>query len=216
MVLYATTKHSLQKLRDIHLDGKPVAIRVTRDRLYVLQRPSHDARHLVPGFWRVYDFDGEPMGDRFDVGYDPDDLLLLEGGRVALVLTSGHAEGEENRPDPALRVFDLTDPDSPKLTSTVVFGERGDDPERLVLSQNGTHAAVVLRGTNRVVSLHLSDPRHPEELGSVALASEPYPYLSRSESDAILMPVATDRRVVDLDHAVFAEGVPRTGTSCLG
>lgn len=133
-----------------------------------------------------------------------------------LVLTSGHAEGEENRPDPALRVFDLTDPDSPKLTSTVVFGERGDDPERLVLSQNGTHAAVVLRGTNRVVSLHLSDPRHPEELGSVALASEPYPYLSRSESDAILMPVATDRRVVDLDHAVFAEGVPRPGPLAWG
>jgi glycerol-3-phosphate acyltransferase PlsY len=205
VVLYDTSSRSLRKVRDLHLDGKPVSIRATTSRLYVLQRPSHDARHLVPGFWRVYDFNGEPIGPRFNVGYDPDDLLLLEGGQVALVLTSGHAEGETNRPDPALKAYDLSNPASPRLVSTVVFRQKGDNPERLVLSKNATHAAVVLTGSDRIVSLHLADPRHPRVVGSMTLATRPYPYLSRSDTDAILMPVDTDRRVVPLGSVGLAE-----------
>lgn len=199
VVLYDTSSKSLRKQLDIRLDGKPVALRASKDRLYVLQRPSHDARHLVPGFWQTYDFNGGPVGPRFDVGYDPDDLLLLEDGRVALVLTSGHAEGEANRPDPALKAYDLVGPDSPRLVSTLVFRNKGDDPEHLVLSKNGSRAAVVLKGSNRVIRLNLSAPRHPEVEGSSALVSEPYPSLRRSEDDTILIPVDSDRRVVRLE-----------------
>src|SRR5690606_31507375 len=101
LVLYrVTTEKTLEHFRDVKLGGKPVSLWPTKDRLYVLQRPSGDARHLVPAFWQVYDFDGQAIGPRFEVGYDPDDLVLTAEDQVALVLLSGHAEGESNRPDP--------------------------------------------------------------------------------------------------------------------
>ena len=70
LVLYRVTDHdSLELLNDLSLDGKPVAVCPTTDRLYVLQRPAGDSRHVEPGWWDAFDFGGEKLGDRVVVGF---------------------------------------------------------------------------------------------------------------------------------------------------
>ncbi len=193
MVIYQVTDSeppSLEPFRDVKLDGKPVALCATADRLYVLQRPSGDARHLEPGFWRSYDISGNPIGERFPVGYDPDDMVLTPDGRTALVLLSGNAEGETNRPDPELLAIEVgRNGAPPRVVSRFAFDQKGDDPDRLVLSEDASHAAVVVRGTNQVVGFELGDPLHPSLTGRVPIANGDTPYVSQTAGDAILMPV---------------------------
>jgi glycerol-3-phosphate acyltransferase PlsY len=186
----------LSRAADLALDGRPVAVWPASDRLYVLQRPAGDARHLEPGFWRAYDFEGRPIGERFPVGYDPDDLALTADESVALVLLSGHAEGESNRPDPSLVAIDLRDRDRPRIASETVFHKAGDDPDRVILSERESHAAVVLWGTDELAGFDLADPLHPAATGRVPLADGDVPYLSATESDCLLMPVDTNRSSV--------------------
>jgi glycerol-3-phosphate acyltransferase PlsY len=193
LVLYRVTEdRRLERHRDVVLDGKPVSIRASSDRLHVLQRPSGDARHLEPGFLRTYDFEGRPLGPKFAVGWDPDDLVLTPDGRAALVILSGHAEGETNRPAPSLVTIDLIDADHPRLVAEVPFEGPGDDPSRIDLSALGTHAAVTLLGSKQVVGFDLSDPLHPQATGRSALATIEAPYYSKSEADAMLMPVSAE------------------------
>jgi acyl-phosphate glycerol 3-phosphate acyltransferase len=199
LVLYRIGEdHALSLAADVRLDGRPVAVWPTSDRLYVLQRPAGDARHLEPGFWRVYTFDGKPIGSRFPVGYDPDDLVVTADERTALVLLSGHAEGESNRPDPSLIAVDLTGPSGPRIASEHVFDRPGDDPERITLSERQTHAAVVLWGSKQVAGFDLKDPSKPSLTGRVPLAEKDLPSLSTSDNDTIWMPVDTDRVAVAL------------------
>ena len=149
-------------LRDIQLEGRPVAIAAapSGDRFYVLQRPHGDARHLEEAWWEAFDLEGRPIGSRARIGWDPDDFALTPDGRIAYVLTSGSAEGESNRPLPALIAFELTE-SGPRAIGRATFDRPGEDPERLLFQPNGQGAAVSLRGSNQVARLDLSDPTRP-------------------------------------------------------
>ena len=155
-------------VRDLTLEGRPVALAAAEDRVYVLQRPVADARHVEPGYWDAFGFDGEPVGARFRVGFDPDDMALIDGGQRALVLLSGRAEGETNRPSPALIVVDIA-PGSgtSSLVATLEFDHPGDDPERIAIRPDEAEAAVSLGGSNEVARIDLRDPTAPTIAGRV-------------------------------------------------
>jgi acyl-phosphate glycerol 3-phosphate acyltransferase len=155
-----TDSPGLELLREIPTEGRAVAIAGAKDRFYVLVRPHADARHLEEAWWQAFDFNGKPIGDRVRVGWDPDDLALSADGRFAFVLTSGHAEGETNRPAPALITFDLTS-SPPRASGSVSFSAPRDDPERLLLLPD-SRAAVSLRGSNQVAQLDLTEPTSPK------------------------------------------------------
>lgn len=144
VVLYHVTDRSRLELgRELRVEGKPVSLAPTRDHLIILQRPSGDARHLEPGFLQVYDFRTERLGPRVPVGYDPDDLILLDDDRAALVLLSGHAEGETNRPDPAVIALDLSDPDAPQIVDLFTLDPSLGDPARLLFDAASGQAVVL-------------------------------------------------------------------------
>src|SRR5262249_47732468 len=134
------------------------------------------------------------VGSKVRVGYDPDDLAILDDGQTALVLTSGHAEGESNRPDPALSTWGLGD--APRLLGQVDFDRPGDDPDRVTLSARGQSAAVRLLGSNEVASTDLADRERPRIVGRSALPARDLPYPSASADDWLLMPVGSDRETV--------------------
>ena len=144
VVLYRVTDDlRLELHRDIELEGRPVAIWPAEDRLYVLQRPAGDARHVEPGFWETFDFQGRRIGSRYRVGFYPDDLAITPDGRYALVLTSGRAEGDPHRPRPALAVIELgADSVAHRLAGRVELDNEGADPDRLALSASGRQAIV--------------------------------------------------------------------------
>ena len=59
VVLYGVAgEDGLKPVREIVLEGRPVAVWPTADRLYVLQRPAGDALHLEEGWWETFDFEG--------------------------------------------------------------------------------------------------------------------------------------------------------------
>ena len=186
---------TLELVRDIPLDARAVAICPARDRLYILQRPTGDAHHVEAGYWETFDFRGQPIGSRVRVGFDPDDMAISADGRRALVLLSGNAEGEANRPSPCLSAFDLTS-ETPRVTSQLVFDVKGDDPDRLTLSSTGERAVVTLRGSDQIAAIDLSDPDRPESLGRLRWTSDAESYPSVSDRDWILMPPPPNREAV--------------------
>ena len=198
VVLYRVTAgERLEVVRDIPLEGRPVAIVPLRDRLVVLERPTADARHVEAGWWETFDFRGMPVGERFRVGFDPDDLAFAPDGRHAYVLLSGRAEGESNRPAPALVVVDLgSKGEGPRAVARVEFDRPGDDPERLTLSASGHQAVVTLDGTNEAAAIDLSGPNRPTILGRSSLAGRDWPYPSASADDWVLMPPSPGREAV--------------------
>jgi glycerol-3-phosphate acyltransferase PlsY len=183
------------RLRDLDLHGRPVAVRASGDRLFVLQRPHGDARHLEEGYWEAFDFEGNLVGSKFRVGWDPDDLAFSPNGRWAFVVTSGHAEGEEGKPDPALVVVAVgQQTEDHRIVSRLDLTGPEDDPERVVLSDSARFAAIVLEGSNEIVGVDLTDPTHPFPTGRVPLATRDVAYLSTVEDGGeILMPVDSDR-----------------------
>ncbi len=162
MLYRVTDALGLELVRDIPLEGRPVAIQPTPDRLVVLVRPDKDARHVQEGYWEIFDFEGRPVGSRRPVGFYPDDLAITPEGRRALVLSSGRGEGGSHRPAPGLTVYDL---DSGKEIARLAFDRPGDDPARLALSADGATAAVSLQGSNAVARVDLSDPDRPRLAG---------------------------------------------------
>ncbi len=164
-----TASPGLELIRDIKLEGRPVALAAAKDRFYVLQRPHGDARHMEEAWWETFDFDGRPIGSRVRIGWDPDDMAISADERYAYVLTSGLAEGETNRPAPALICFDLTS-SPPKAVGRVSFDLPKDDPERLLLLPNG-RAAVSLRGTNAIARIDLADPTSPKLIDRIEAPS---------------------------------------------
>jgi glycerol-3-phosphate acyltransferase PlsY len=189
LVLYRVTEtETLAVARDILLKGRPVAIASTIDRFYVLQRPIADAHHLEPAYWETFDFQGERMDPKFVVGWDPDDLAITPDQRHALVLLSGHAEGESNRPDPSLEVVSLGE-DHPRIVGHLTFDGPGDDPDRLMLSATGQCAAVSLLGANRVAAIDLTDVKKPRLISESRLPASEIPYPSSTDSEALVRSV---------------------------
>jgi glycerol-3-phosphate acyltransferase PlsY len=153
----------LSLVRDVRLEGRPVDVKASRGSLFVLERPYNDARHLEEAFWERFDFTGNRQGDKYRVGYDPDDMLLIDDDRTALVLLSGNAEGEMYRPKPSLKVIDLSEETRPRVLGELVFAEPMDDPHRL--AYDGSSAFVSLRGSNQVAWVDLSIRARPRILG---------------------------------------------------
>jgi len=198
VVLYRVTEaRTLEVVRDVPLEGRAVAIRVSGDKLFVLQRPTGDARHVEPGWWDVFDLRGTPVGERVRVGFDPDDLAISGDGLRAFVLLSGKAEGESNRPTPCLAVFDLS-AKAPRAIARVEFAEKGDDPEGLTLSSTGLRAVVSLAGSGQLAAIDLADRNRPEIVGRMPWTADGPAFPSISADDWILMPPAPGREAVFL------------------
>jgi acyl-phosphate glycerol 3-phosphate acyltransferase len=212
LVLYRVTDaDTLEPHRDLELKGKPVAVWPTADRFYVLLRPPGDNRHIEPGWWETFDFHGNSIGNRVRVGYYPDDLALSADGRHAFVVTSGRAEGEPDRPAPALDSYEISeDQGTARPVGRLTFDGKGDDPSRLTLSATGECAVVTLSGSNTVAAVDLFDPAVPVLLGRSPLAKVDHPYASRTKEDWIVMPVASGGESVVVPLAGFGECVAAT------
>jgi glycerol-3-phosphate acyltransferase PlsY len=162
VVYRVTTGPGLALQSDIALEGRPVALAAAADRFYVLEHPPGDARHVEPGFWETFDRAGRRIGTRYRVGFYPDDLAITADGRHALVLTSGRAEGDANKPAPALTVIALgPDAGAHRLLGRIALDQPGADPDRLMLSASGRTAAVGLSGRDQAVTVDLSDLARP-------------------------------------------------------
>ena len=161
MLYRVTAGNGLDLVGDMELGGRPVALATTLDRLYVLVRPNNDARHVEEGWWQAFDLAGLPIGSKFLTGFYPDDLAITPDGRHALVLTSGRGEGGDHRPMPALSVYDIASMDGPKRLGRLDFDEKGDDPSRLALTDDGTRAAVSIQGTRSIAWIDLARIEEP-------------------------------------------------------
>jgi len=208
LVLYRVTgEDALEVANDLTLDGKPVAVCAANDRLYVLERPPGDDRHIQPGWWETFDFKGERVGDRVVVGFYPDDMALAPDGQHAYVLTSGRAEGSADRPAPGLDVYPI---DGSNSVGRVTFDTPGDDPARLTLSASGLSALVTLPNARVAEAVDLSDRQQPRRIGRTSLTGVDQPYPSRGEGDAIMMPSGSGREAVSLSFAGLGECVAST------
>ncbi|WP_152053250.1 glycerol-3-phosphate 1-O-acyltransferase PlsY [Tautonia marina] len=198
LVLFQIDEHDNVSLtNDLLLHGRPVAVYEEGDRLFVLQRPTGDDRHLEAGYWEAFSHAGEPLGSKFRIGWDPDDFTFSPDGRLAYVLTSGRSEGgDESKPAPALVVVSVGDStEEHEIVAQLEFLEPNDDPERIILSDSGRFAAVVLGQSQTIACVDLSDSTAPVITGRVPLATREVPYLSATpiDDDEILMPVASNR-----------------------
>ncbi len=198
LVLYRVTKtESLELREDVELDGKPVAVCASQDRLYVLQRPPGDRRHVEPGWWNTLNFQGKTIGEKVLVGFYPDDMALSPDGRHVLVVTSGRAEGDAKKPAPALDVYTIGGPDRPKSIGRVTFDGRHDDPTRLTLSNTGRSALVTLPDAGQAAAVDLFDLANPRLIGRPSLTLTDQPTLSCSpDNEIIMMPDRTGREAL--------------------
>jgi glycerol-3-phosphate acyltransferase PlsY len=190
VVLYRVLDPSrVELLRTIDAEGRAVAAWPERDRIFLLIRPAGDARHVEEAWWQAIDFEGKPLGPRARVGFDPDDMATSPDGRFAYVLTSGRAEGESNRPLPALVTFDLGDGRAPpRPVARLEFDRPGDDPDRLFLSATGRRAVVTLLGTDQRATIDLADPARPRLLARTPLATGRGPYIEGEGDDCVFIP----------------------------
>jgi acyl-phosphate glycerol 3-phosphate acyltransferase len=204
VMLYRVTEaRSLELVRDITLGGRPVAVAPSADRLFVLVRPTNDARHVEEGWWESFELEGKTAGPKVRVGFYPDDLAITPDGRHALVLTSGRGEGGEHRPAPSMAVYDLT---LSKETARLAFDLPGDDPARLTLSADGVLAGVTLKGSNAVAWVDLADLDHPRLIARRAWPSPSSPDAVRFDHRGGLM--AADEAGESLYYQAGPTGEP--------
>ena len=182
----------LAPLAAIGVEGRPVAIAVVGDDVAVLQRPVNDAKHLGPGWLDAFTLEGGKTGARVEAGYYPDDLVATPDGSHLAVLSSGRAEGDPDKPAPALSVYAARDVLAGPAAGPVgrVEFDDGDDVERLFLSRRGGGALATLARSKRAVALDLTDPTAPKIAGRMDLARADAPYVSTSDDgDWLLVPV---------------------------
>jgi glycerol-3-phosphate acyltransferase PlsY len=191
-----TEKDRLEPIGEANLEGRPVAIAPWNGSLAVLERPAGDDKHLGPGWWQVFGFEGSPRGPRVPAGYYPDDLAVTPDGRLLLVLSSGRAEGDPKKPLPGLDVFEATPEEHPASAEQSdvprpighVDLEPADDAERIVVSASGSRALITLHRSRQCAAIDLSLPAAPAPAGRIELAAAG-PYLSVSpDGDWIVMP----------------------------
>ena len=193
LIFQVDPSEALQLAQDVTLDGQPTALAATTDRLWVLQRPAGDDRHVRPGYLQAYSFGGQRLGSPIVTGFYPTEMALADQGKTALVLTSGRTEGGPHHGPPALEVVDLQ---GSRGVGSVTFDHAGESPARLTIADSGNAAAVALRGSNEVAAIDLTDRQRPALVGRAAQSAKTFPYLSVSGGDWIVMPVASDRECV--------------------
>ena len=183
------TDLKLRPISETQLDGRPVGIVPFGGRFIVLQRPPGDQKHVELGWWEVFDRDGKKVGSRNSAGFYPDDLAVSPNGRLLYVLSSGRAEGDQNKPPPAFEICAIEqDGSSPRLISRIDF-DPADDPVRLTISASGQFAAVLLAKSKRTVAVDLTKPESPRLLGKTLSVNSEVPYVSASsDKDWIMMP----------------------------
>jgi acyl-phosphate glycerol 3-phosphate acyltransferase len=190
----------LALVRDVELQGRPVALGTLGDRYVVLESPSGDQRHIEPGWWETFDLGGNRVGGRHLAGYYPDDLAVSPDCKHLFVLSSGCAEGDAKKPPPALDIIAVDiKAESDRSVGRITF-EASDDPCRLSLSSKAQCAAVLLTKTNQTLAIDLSVPEAPQLVERIKPTDSDAPYLSYSaDSDWIMMPVATQSESVAID-----------------
>jgi acyl-phosphate glycerol 3-phosphate acyltransferase len=193
----------LALVREVELEGRPVALGTLGDRFVVLESPSGDQRHVEPGWWETFDLDGNRVGGRHLAGFYPDDLAVSHDGKQLFVLSSGCAEGDAKKPLPALDIIAVdimaqTD----RLLGRITFLET-DDPCQLSLSSKAQCAAVLLTKTNQTLAIDLSVPEAPHLIERIKPTASDSPYLSYSpDSDWIMMPVASQSAGIAIEPPV--------------
>jgi hypothetical protein len=201
LVIYDVKSNAkLAMVREVELDGRPVALVTAHDRFIVLERPHGDQRHVEPGWWETFDLLGNRQGSRNLAGLYPDDFALSLDGKLLYVISSGQAEGDPKKPMPAIETFglELTSGQG-RIVSRVEFDLR-DDPARFALSASGRSAAVLLAKTNQTVALDLSDPAIPRLVGRLKPSGAEVPYVSQSaDSDWMMMPVASPSEAIAIE-----------------
>jgi acyl-phosphate glycerol 3-phosphate acyltransferase len=214
VLLYQVELHAkLNLLREIELEGRPVALATVGNRFVVLVSPSNDQRHIEPGWWQSFDLDGNQQGGRNMVGFYPDDFAVTPDGKHLLVVTSGRAEGDDKKPMPALQILPAElGADSSRPLGRVTF-EAKDDPIRLSLSASGKFAAVLLSKTNETLAIDLETPESPRLIGRTKPSAAEVPYVSHSgEGDWILMPVASQSEAIAIDPPPAGPAPSHSGT----
>jgi glycerol-3-phosphate acyltransferase PlsY len=182
---------TLNQIKEIQLEGRPVALATIGDRFLVLETPTGDQRHVEPGWWESFDTSGNRLGGRNLAGFYPDDLAVTPDGKYLLLLSSGRAEGDPKKPLPALEIFAVDDKIECRAVGRVTF-DVTDDPCRLSISAAGRCAAVLLSRTNQTLAIDLAGPAHPHVIGRIKSTGSDAPYVSYSpDSDWIMMPVAS-------------------------
>jgi acyl-phosphate glycerol 3-phosphate acyltransferase len=184
----------------VELDGRPIALAALSDRLVVLQRPPGDDLHLKPGWWDTFSFDGRAIGPTVSAGFYPDDLVLTPDGRFLLLASSGRAEGDGQKPPPAIEVFSAS---GGEAGQPVALGKlalaASENPERIHLSAAGTRALVSLARSSLALAVDLAHPELPRLVGQLELPTSGRPYLSASpDGDWLLMPGSSEAEAVPL------------------
>jgi glycerol-3-phosphate acyltransferase PlsY len=192
--------NALGSVAETQIEGRPVGVVSLGDRFVVLQRPAGDAKHLVPGWWEVYDREGMRVGSRHAAGFYPDDLAASPDGHRLFVLCSGCSEGDEKKPPAALEVVDVDPASAAAKTLGQVTFDASDDPERLTVSASARYAAVLLAKSQRTVAVDVSDPASPRVIGKTKRVTAGAPYVSASEdSDWIMMPAGSESDTIALE-----------------
>ncbi|MGP0066362.1 MAG: glycerol-3-phosphate 1-O-acyltransferase PlsY [Isosphaeraceae bacterium] len=190
----------LRPVAETQLEGRPVSIVPFGPRFLVLQRPAGDQKHLVPGWWEIFDADGKKVGSRNPAGFYPDDFALSHDGRFLFVLSSGRAEGDQKKPYPALDVFALDRDGGIDHPVGRVPLDPTDDPERMNLSASGRFAAIFLAKSKQTAAIDLSDPDAPRMIGRTPAVIAKEPYLSASpDADWIMMPGAAEGDTIAIE-----------------
>ena len=205
VLLYDVTPEAhLDAAAEVALDGRPVAIAMAGDRLVVLERPAGDDKHLAPGWWETFGPDGKPSSPRVTAGYYPDDLALTPDGRFLIVLSSGQAEGDKQKPLPGIDVFQVapeSEGDAPRPIGHLSL-EPKDDADRLFVSGSGSRVLVTLPKGKQTVAVDLTDPANPRAAGRTDLARADAPYVSFSpDGDWIIMPTAQESEAVAISRS---------------
>jgi glycerol-3-phosphate acyltransferase PlsY len=190
----------LAPMREIELEGRPVALAMVDDKFVVLESPSGDQRHVEPGWWETFDADGNRQGGRNLAGYYPDDLAASADGKLLFVLSSGQAEGDGKKPPPGLEVVAVDSKTCSGRTLGRITFASTQDPCRLSLSASGKCAAILLAKTNETLAIDLTDPASPRLVGRTQPSGADAPYVSYSpDSDWIMMPVASQSEGIAIE-----------------
>jgi len=191
----------LRTIKEIELQGRPVAVTALGDRFLVLERPPGDQRHVEPGWWDAFDLDGNRVGGRHLAGFYPDDMAVAADGKYLIVISSGCGEGDPKKPLPALEVVAL----DPAATAGKVAGrlefDANDDLDRLELAASSQAASVLLPRSFQTVAIDLTVPETPRLIGRSPAGSSDTPYVSQSSNDDwIMMPVLAHCTAVAIEQ----------------